>query len=317
MQYDNPFADEVRVNPYDDTPRLIFADFLDDYGDPLGQFIRTQISLNQLPKNDPARTPLELQETELLNAYGETWLAPFREMGAEGVTVSCFQRGLIENIKISARNFLTHGVSVCAQAPALHTIQLTHLEEAYEDFAQAELPQQIRGLNLSPSGISTVRREMQSWPRIRCIEQLTELEVRFAKVSDDEVAEFCNRDLSRLKKLNLGVNSITAAGANALAGCPTLFGLTHLLIPLNNIGSEGAVALANSPYFENVVELDVSSNSIDSAGVRGLASSITLSSLQRLNLRANVIADPELVKMESFSALRNLTSLDVRNCRTR
>jgi uncharacterized protein (TIGR02996 family) len=318
MQYDNPFADEVRMNPYDNTPRLIFADYLDDRGDPLGQFIRTQMSLSEMPQNDPSRTALELQESELIREFGETWLAPLRELGAEGVNVRCFQRGLIERIKISARNLLVHGAAACAQSPALHAVQVTQLESAFDDFVSAELPSQIRCLDLSSSGIASWRKNgLRRWSQLRCIEQMTELELQFTKTCDDDVGAICSRDLTRLRKLNLGVNSISSRGAIELANCTSLVGLTHLLMPLNNIARAGAEAIANSSYFAELIELDLSSNSIDSLGVQALAKSVTLRSLQRLGLRANLIADQALLRIEAFGALPRLTNLDVRNNRSK
>lgn len=315
MQYDNPFADEVRKHPFDDTPRLIFADFLEDCGDPLGQFIRTQVSLHQLRQNDPARTPLELLENELINEFGEMWLAPLRALGAEGVSVRCFQRGLIERIKISARNFLAHGAEACAQSPALYAIQITQLEDVFKDFATAELPSQIRSLDLSSSGIAAWDRTSGNWERMKCIQQMNELDLQFTKTSDDEIVALCENDLSRLRRLNLGVNSISSLGAIALANCPSLNRLSHLQMPLNSIASAGAIAIANSPYFGELVELDLSSNSIDNLGVRALANSNSLQALQRLGLRANIVSEPDLLNIESYRGLSNLTNLDVRNNR--
>ncbi len=125
MIYDNPFAEEVRANPYDDTPRLIFADYLDDSGDPLGQLIRAQIGLAGLDRDDQRRAALEKQEQAIIAQHGERWLQPLRQFGAEGMSTRCFQRGLIERIRISAENFLMHGEAICLQSPALHTLCLT------------------------------------------------------------------------------------------------------------------------------------------------------------------------------------------------
>ncbi len=151
MNYDNPFAEEVRENPYDDTPRLIFADFLDDNGDPLGQLIRAQIALTHLAPDDDQRTPLEEQERAIIAEHGERWLEPLRQFGAEGISTRCFQRGLIERLRISAENFLLHADEICSQLPALHTLCITGLEQGFERLANAQLPSRSVGWTCHPN----------------------------------------------------------------------------------------------------------------------------------------------------------------------
>jgi uncharacterized protein (TIGR02996 family) len=43
------FLPDICANPDDDTLRLIDADYLDERGDPRGEFIRVQIDLARLP----------------------------------------------------------------------------------------------------------------------------------------------------------------------------------------------------------------------------------------------------------------------------
>ena len=49
------FLAEITTAPEDDAPRLVFADWLDDRGDPLGEFIRLQVELEpwRRPRADP------------------------------------------------------------------------------------------------------------------------------------------------------------------------------------------------------------------------------------------------------------------------
>ncbi len=48
MTEEEAFLRAVTENPEDDTPRLIFADWLDDHDDPRGSFIRVQCELARL-----------------------------------------------------------------------------------------------------------------------------------------------------------------------------------------------------------------------------------------------------------------------------
>lgn len=313
MQYDNPFAEEVRENPYDDIPRLIFADFLDDSGDPLGQLIRVQIALTNMDRDDVQRTPLEKQEQSLIAQYGEAWLEPLRQFGAEGISTRCFQRGLIERIRISAENFLESADEICLQSPALHTLCLTGLENAFQRFARAQLPRQIRGLDLSPSRLRSMEEAEMNWPMIDCLEQLRELDLRLSKVSDNAIAQLCSRDLSNLQKLDLTACDLTPISGLALAACPTLVNLRSLKLSLNQIGDDGLAAIARSNNFGNLVELDLASNQITNLGANAVAQSSTLVSLQRLNLRANGIRNSQLSDPNNFTHLSRLREVDLRN----
>jgi uncharacterized protein (TIGR02996 family) len=58
--------DAILAAPEDDAPRLIYADWLADQGDPLrAEFIRTQCRLARLPPSDPEHLPLSEREEEL------------------------------------------------------------------------------------------------------------------------------------------------------------------------------------------------------------------------------------------------------------
>lgn len=313
LHHDNPFAERVRKNPYDDTPRLIFADYLEESGDPLGEFIRVQVGLSQLPANDPGRAKLESRERELIEIHGEAWLEPLRKLGVEGVSIRCFKRGLIERIKISANNWLVHGNELCSCSPALHTLQLKDLDVSFDDFADAALPAQIRGLDLTNSKISNLNDLSKPWFHIPCIDQMRELDLRFTRTTDRELTGLCRRDLRQLQRLDLGANAISASGAMALAGCVSLQNLRALFISLNKIGSAGVRAIATSPNLTNLRELDLASNGIDVEGAAALASSANLASLERLNLRANRIGTAEFQTIEGYRQLRNLRHFDARN----
>ena len=104
MKYDEAFVQEIRANPKDDIPRLILADFLEEAGDPHSKLIRVQVELAKLHANDVRRIELEERETDLLNTYGDRWLAPLRKLGVEGATIRCFNKGLIERVRIKPEN---------------------------------------------------------------------------------------------------------------------------------------------------------------------------------------------------------------------
>ncbi|HEX4612138.1 MAG TPA: TIGR02996 domain-containing protein [Urbifossiella sp.] len=65
----------IRDRPDDDTPRLAYADWLDDAGDAArAEFVRVQVQLARLPDHDPTRPALEDREHDLLATHEPAWL---------------------------------------------------------------------------------------------------------------------------------------------------------------------------------------------------------------------------------------------------
>src|SRR5213078_614891 len=95
------FRQAIIDNPDDDAHRLIFADWLEERGDPRAEFIRVQCELARLPKEAERRWGLEGQELTLLNTQEKKWRAA--DLGAANVTVRGeFRRGLVETVAMSA-----------------------------------------------------------------------------------------------------------------------------------------------------------------------------------------------------------------------
>jgi uncharacterized protein (TIGR02996 family) len=68
------FLRAIRKNPDDDTARLVFADWLDEHDDPLGEFIRVQIELEPIRCriDNPRALELHKREEELLDEHCDT-----------------------------------------------------------------------------------------------------------------------------------------------------------------------------------------------------------------------------------------------------
>ncbi len=79
-------------NPDDDAPRLVYADWLEEQGDPRGEFICTQITLTQGGNDRPHEIALKRRERELLEQFGAAWACPITD---RGVPVT-FRRGFPE-----------------------------------------------------------------------------------------------------------------------------------------------------------------------------------------------------------------------------
>src|SRR5262249_34681265 len=77
MREDDAFYLSMAECPDDETPRLVYADWLEDHDQPeRASFIRLQCRLATLPRQDPSRAELIAQEQTLLERHGNKWLGP-------------------------------------------------------------------------------------------------------------------------------------------------------------------------------------------------------------------------------------------------
>jgi uncharacterized protein (TIGR02996 family) len=137
---DSAFLAAILARPDDDAPRLVWADALDEVGDPRGEFVRAQCELARLGPGPgapcrgltpaereyhlahcaPCRFPrvaweaLRRRERELLDAYEAMWVAFLPESfhqpcGSPGVPYHHdweFRRGFVEEITCAAADWL-------------------------------------------------------------------------------------------------------------------------------------------------------------------------------------------------------------------
>lgn len=116
MARDDGFVRDILAHPDDDTPRLVYADWLDDHGDgDRAAFLRVQCELAKLPPNDARQAELRRRERELLRLHQETWLAPLPPWSRSG---SSFKRGFVETVNLTARQFVRQGAKLFQSAPA-------------------------------------------------------------------------------------------------------------------------------------------------------------------------------------------------------
>ena len=145
---DQPFIAAILANPDDDVPRLVYADYLDERGDPRGEFIRVQCELAAWPVErcdsiypgcsvsngrvvgHDHKCPMaarQSRERELLETYmppqsaAFAWSQPIHEtgiaLGRWWPDVFTFRRGFVESIRCSLSNWLAHGPAILAACP--------------------------------------------------------------------------------------------------------------------------------------------------------------------------------------------------------
>lgn len=120
------FLRAIRDTPADDTPRLVFADWLDDHGDPeWAELIRVQVELEPIHEelDNPRRRELADRETELLAVHADRWLGPVHDIAAEYPAYGpVFRRGLPESVSLSLDTFLARGGELFAACPTVREV---------------------------------------------------------------------------------------------------------------------------------------------------------------------------------------------------
>src|SRR5437763_11790587 len=76
------FIQAIIELPDDDTPRLVFAEWLDEHGEAeRAEFIRLQCSLNSLAPESAEFGPIQERVNQLLNARLDAFLMPLTQLG--------------------------------------------------------------------------------------------------------------------------------------------------------------------------------------------------------------------------------------------
>jgi uncharacterized protein (TIGR02996 family) len=315
------FLQDIKQNPDDNTPRLIFADWLEENGDPRGEFVRVQCELADCAPSDPRRPLLQKREKELFSRYRDVWLEPLLDdVASQSVrrADAGFHRGLlhlrcpldllrerewsnwqvwstteslawIEGLNLS-------GVraeplrDLCA-TPLLSMIGLLGLELSPADYVQSVLllancPHltQLAGLNLGRATLTAQDLNILSTSDV--FPQLQRLELAGAAIDARGIAFL--RGFPHLSHLDLKFNMFGDAGVTELAGLP-LHRLRSLILDSNGITDRGAMALSYSASLKELRQLSLGGNLIGSDGAAALARSPIADNLLRLNLKHNRI----------------------------
>jgi uncharacterized protein (TIGR02996 family) len=296
----------IRAYPDDDTPRLIYADWLDERGDPRGEFIRVQIALARLSGRNPfsylpgtmvsAATSLwsspageaspryaELRRREflLLSRHREEWLAPFRgwTSGEE------FRRGFVESVKITARAFLAHAPRLFALTPLRH-VQILDLDHGADSLAACPFLDRLEALTIhaqycGPSLAAALARSPY-------LHHLRQLRLSRNRLGDEGLVHLCRRSWPSLEELDLSDNGLTGAAALHLQKSQAFPRLRCLQLRDNDLGPAGACHLADGPLLRQLQFLGLAGNRLGQSHFAGpLHSLVSILSVPHLDLADN------------------------------
>jgi uncharacterized protein (TIGR02996 family) len=229
------FLRAIAANPDDDLPRLVYADWLDEHGEPeRAEFIRLQCELARLPRDDPRWPELTARQDALWAAHSKAWCPP----PARDFYFGQFERGFIGTVV--ARNFPAF-TNIPEPLLAVHPIDRLIIRRMR--------PQHLRALAAMPM-----------------LARVTDLYANDGTISNDAIQAFARSPyIDRLRELNLSRNRIGDVGAQSLAEAPGLANLRMLSLAGNVIGDAGGEALAAAPHWRTMGHLVLRNNHLSVA----------------------------------------------------
>jgi uncharacterized protein (TIGR02996 family) len=332
MTHEEAFMRDIADSPDDDTPRLVFADWLEDNGQPeRAEFIRVQCARARLEFDAPGRemergrpdfrgagggpTPpgaalreLERREQRLWRRHGDAWRGALPRL--TGVKWE-FLRGLPACVLITPKGFRTHADAVFAAAP-VHALRHWAAGDEPDLPSLAASPHLARLTSLDLSAARIVRPEdVRALAGAPQLVRLNTLYLRYSRLGP-EAGVALARCPARWRKLSLSSAVLGPGGAEALASCPRLADLHTLDLGHNDIGPRGIRALARA-QLPNLRRLELSGNALGPEGAAELAAAPWLGQVRELHLARNRLGDAGVAMLAAAPVLAGLNWLNLVN----
>ncbi len=132
----------ILLEPEEDLPRLVFADWLEEHGQTeWAEFIRVQIEAETTPRTEPRYKELNRRSRKLLAKQKEVWLYPFQKL-LPGCLVK-FERGFVSIIKASYSYVFFNAQQLWPLAP-VREVQVTDGLRNISELCWIERPPHVR-----------------------------------------------------------------------------------------------------------------------------------------------------------------------------
>lgn len=236
---ESPLFQEILANPADRELRLVFADWLEDQGDPRGELVRIQCQLEKLNRNEPDHVRLRSKAGRLERAHGG-----FGQLDSVTTAKTELRGGFVERVELTPTRWIRHAEQIVRTTP----LRDLRLKGKSAKFAQiAQMPE---------------------------LSQLTALELRQPKLNDADLTAIVNSPhLAKLTSLGIHGTECSALG-RILAESPLLPQLTTLEISGEEISRRDIERIGKHSRQLQSLEISYAENSafpeLAAAGFRSL-----------------------------------------------
>ena len=284
LMNESSFVTKIVDDPQNDVPRLIFADWLSDQGDPRGEFIRAQCLLARMDDRDPRRLDLEWIERKWLAEFGPASDRALRE--STGIVSGEYRRGMLTKLVISADAFVENHQQILDAAPA-RDIRFVGVKQDWDRLLDCEALSQLSGIDFLNTNLGMSR-----------LEQL-----------------LARTDLSQLRSLRLGGAAKSRRAIRLIARSPNLSGLQELVLDGTPTDPDSMPLLATAPFATSLTRLSVAGCGLFSESLESLSRADVFPKLISLDLSDNADADSEFWQW-FFGSPRfdRLHELSIREC---
>ncbi len=164
------FIASIAVDPDDDAPRLVFADWLLERNDPRGEFMTLQFRRH---RGDALSVEDEAREAALIKAHAAKWLGPFASCTRDWR----FERGCLAACALDGKKFPAESVN----HPFWATVKELGIgrrgktsDKTTRDIVMAPVMRQLRGLRDVPAvALASIVNASEPWTRLEVLEAAT------------------------------------------------------------------------------------------------------------------------------------------------
>ncbi|VTU00234.1 Uncharacterized protein OS=Nitrospina gracilis (strain 3/211) GN=NITGR_1010043 PE=4 SV=1: LRR_6 [Gemmataceae bacterium] len=312
----------VRQHPDDDTPRLVYADWLEENGAAeRAAFIRLQCEAARLPAGTKERRKAERAAEALFKAHKVEWFGPlWKKFHSSKPAVShCrIERGFITSLKNDVREFVAHADAIARFAPCLRRVVVEHVNDAVAKLLALPFVRTAAELDLNtlhPASLAVLK-DHADWGPFDALR----LTFEFEDVSDTLAGLDAAPLVRAARRFDLHYGYFPHGDeapevGDAAAQEPSLREMRRLKLPnLRGFGFYGMSAdsareVAAWPGFKQLDWLDFETCGIDDAAAVSLLTAKTLPRLTRLNLNENDLSTPTAEALAACKPLAGLTEL--------
>jgi uncharacterized protein (TIGR02996 family) len=259
----------IAANPHEDTPRLVYADWLDEHDQPIrAEFIRTEVAVKRLAELPTAEQARQIQlfrrRQDLLDHHLADLVGSLAaDLGYFDVV---FDRGFVAELELDAARLVKHAETIAALKP-LPDITVRDVARWVETDTDISGPLHLattiemqperwnEPVALSAEGIAGRFAGHGPWRRLR------KLDLDHCGVGDVGLASVVGGPgldaFPALTDLNLATNDITDTGVRLLVASPLWPRLHKLVLVGNPLGTETPGLLAAAAATSRLAFLDL------------------------------------------------------------
>ncbi|MGL6096871.1 MAG: TIGR02996 domain-containing protein, partial [Fimbriiglobus sp.] len=320
----------VAARPADDVPRLAFADWFDENGQPgRAAFIRAECAATRFRPGSASRASELDRADDLRSAHVREWLGPW----ADRLIDWEFSRGFVASVRLTATAFLAHGEDLFRTEPVRRVELVSDSGGGLDpDAIRAVVAHpafaHVRDCAIVPSGplqftpVGVWMAAIAGNPHVAKLERFGPTgafayrgrpDGRSDGLDEESFAAFCwSKHLVGLRSLTLRVLSYEYEARDPrpwlvehLARAPFAPNLRRLTLTRVDLPVESFRRIAADPVFGNLRALDLSGNPGAADGMPLVFASRTLTRLRTLAVLADRL--PDYAASPVARQVRNLT----------